>query len=58
MVHFWNFFHGIELIYVLAISSQKVINDNLKRFSRFGNKNFKEITRDDIFLFLNKLNKK
>lgn len=41
----------------LAITTQKVTNDNLNRFSRFVSKNFKDMTREDIVLFLNKLRK-
>lgn len=41
----------------LAHSTQKVMNDNLNRFSRFVNKNFKDITREDIISFLNTLGK-
>jgi integrase len=41
----------------LAMSTQRVMVDNLNRFSRLANKNFKDITREDIVSFLNGLRK-
>lgn len=41
----------------LAESTQKVMIDNLKRFSRLLNKDVKQVTRDDIVSFLNSLRK-
>jgi integrase len=41
----------------LAISTQKVMIDNLNRFSRIVNKNFMDVIRDDIVSFLNRLRK-
>jgi integrase/recombinase XerD len=41
----------------LANSTQVVINNTLNRLSRYVNKNFHEITRDDIISFLNTLRK-
>jgi site-specific recombinase XerD len=37
----------------LASSTQVVTSDNLNRFSRYVKKNFKDVTRHDIILFLN-----
>ena len=36
----------------LAHSTQRVMIDNLKRFSRYAKKDFKDITRDDIISYL------
>jgi site-specific recombinase XerD len=41
----------------LASSTQVVMSDNLNRFSRYINKNFKDVTRHDIILFLNSVRK-
>ena len=41
----------------LANSTQIVINKTLNRLSRYVEKNFHEITRDDIISFLNTLRK-
>jgi site-specific recombinase XerD len=39
----------------LASSTQKVMIDNLNRFSRNTKKYFKDVTRDDVVSFLNSL---
>jgi site-specific recombinase XerD len=41
----------------LAESTQRVMIDNLNRFSRSVKKDFKDVTRDDIISFLNSLRK-
>ena len=41
----------------LAQSTQRVMIDNLNRFSRFTKKDFKDVKRDDIVSFLNSLRK-
>ena len=41
----------------LAESTQRVMIDNLNRFSRFTKKDFKDVKRDDIVSFLNSLRK-
>jgi site-specific recombinase XerD len=41
----------------LAKSTQVVRSDNLNRFSMYLNKNFKDVTRDDILSFLNSVRK-
>lgn len=41
----------------LANSTQVVTSDTLNRFSRYVNKNFKGVTRDDIVSFLKALRK-
>ena len=41
----------------LAESTQKVMIDNLKRFSRHLNKDLKQVTRNEIVTFLNSLRK-
>lgn len=41
----------------LAQSTQRVMIDNLNRFSKCAKKEFKDITRDDIISFLNSLRK-
>ena len=41
----------------LAQNTQRVMIDNLNRFSRYAKKEFKDITRDDIISFLNSINK-
>ena len=41
----------------LASSTQVETSDNLNRFSRYVKKNFKDVTRDDIILFLNSVRK-
>lgn len=41
----------------LASSTQVVMNNTLNRLSRHVNKNFKDVTRDDIISFLNNLRK-
>jgi hypothetical protein len=40
-----------------ASSTQVVTSDTLNRFSRHVNKNFNDVTRDDIILFLNSVRK-
>ena len=37
----------------LASSTQVVTSDTLNRFSRYVNKNFHDVTREDIISFLN-----
>ena len=41
----------------LASSTQVVTSDTLNRFSRFVNKNFNDVTRNDIISFLNSVRK-
>ncbi|MDW0165213.1 MAG: phage integrase N-terminal SAM-like domain-containing protein [Nitrososphaeraceae archaeon] len=41
----------------LATSTQVVTSDTLNRFSRYVKKNFNDVTRDDIILFLNSVRK-
>jgi integrase len=41
----------------LAGSTQVVTSDTLNRFSRYVNKNFNDVTRNDIILFLNSVRK-
>ncbi|MDW0209975.1 MAG: phage integrase N-terminal SAM-like domain-containing protein, partial [Nitrososphaeraceae archaeon] len=41
----------------LATNTQVVTSDTLNRFSRYVNKNFNDVTRDDIILFLNSVRK-
>jgi len=41
----------------LASTTHVVTSDTLNRFSRHVNKNFKDVTRDDIILFLNSVRK-
>jgi site-specific recombinase XerD len=41
----------------LAESTQRVMTDNLNRFSKYLKKDFKDITRDDLISFLNSLRK-
>jgi len=41
----------------LASSTQVVTSDTLNRFSRYVNKNFHDVTRDDIISFLNSVRK-
>jgi len=41
----------------LAESTQRVVRDNLRRFSKYVKKDFKEVTREDLVSFLNSLRK-
>lgn len=52
-----NYFEARKTETNLGNSTQVVMNNTFNRLSRHANKNFRDVTRDDIISFLNTLRK-